>query len=29
VLSRRPITMEDAINIALEVEVVDKEDDRM
>jgi hypothetical protein len=29
VLSRRPVTTEDAINAALEVEVVDKEDDRM
>jgi hypothetical protein len=29
VLSRRPVTTEDAINVALEVEVVDKEDDRM
>jgi hypothetical protein len=29
VLSRKPVTTEDAINAALEVEVVDKEDDRM
>jgi hypothetical protein len=29
VLSRRPVTTEDAINAALEVEVVDKEDDHM
>jgi hypothetical protein len=29
VLSRRSVTTEDAINAALEVEVVDKEDDRM
>jgi hypothetical protein len=29
VLSKRPVTTEDAINAALEVEVVDKEDDRM
>jgi hypothetical protein len=29
VLSRRPVTTEDAINATLEVEVVDKEDDRM
>jgi hypothetical protein len=29
VLSRRPVTTEDAINTTLEVELVDKEDDRM